>query len=398
MASVLTSVTVDNASTDDLREAWTKLSVLVPLIRLELSREPGQGLDYFKWIYKTPMSSHADAYDWNKKTCLYVEAATLQDLRAHAIKNDNLVSPAKVSGTCPVAILFLSPAGGDAHMPSTHCCMLTHHSITDGRSHWMVSLLTSALLILNTVDTDDCAVQILDKLFGLLGGELSVPDLTGYRWGTADVNKLPRPFQYASDLRRDGDTPPHDPMQILGDFQQKQQEAGPTCTFPNIEGHKPLTANWAHPQGAVITKSFKISRADYAAVHSYAKLHGSTATSWVTATAVLLMAKFNVTKDAKAVMIPAFPIDARWQLPIGRDKYYGLASELTNIFIHDVDNIREVLAQWENDDAVPSNFWKLTAQIKQEVEATKASASQIEDLSPATHGVSNSDTHSSFTA
>lgn len=156
-------------------------------------------------------------------------------------------------------------------------------------------------------------------------------------------------------------------------MEKKRQASGPPCLNPDIATRKLFVADWQNPDGPILIKVVKLSRSDYATIHKLAKAHGATVTSWMAVIIMLLQWKFNVNKEAKSVQIPWFPIDNRWRVDPSRGPYFGAAAEFITLYHQDLDVLRWTLHHLENsnEEQIPSQFWKIAAGVKSQVELAK---------------------------
>lgn len=204
---------------------------------------------------------------------------------------------------------------------------------------------------------------MIDLFLQLCAGEIVVDPAT-YGWGLDDIAKLPRPFHYAANLRKDGDVPPFDALEMIHKHIEDDTRLVPFAALPAVEDGAPSAA----VLDVAPVRYLTIKAEDYKLIHGEAKRHGSTASAWIGAVLTLLMYEFNTTQDAKTIRFPLLPVDARRHMPAGSAPYYGVAIGGGNVDMKDLPTISKALSELEQAGGIPSSFWRVAQDYKEGLE------------------------------
>lgn len=204
---------------------------------------------------------------------------------------------------------------------------------------------------------------MIDQFLQLCSGELVV-DPSTHRWGFDDIERLPRPFHYAANLRKDGDIPPFDALEMIHKHIEADTHLVPFAGFPSHPASIPSSA----VSEVAPIRYLSIKAEDYKILHVEAKRHGCTASAWVGAILTVLMFELNAVDEMKTIRFPLQPVDARRHMPLESPSYFGVAIGGGDVDMKDLETIAQAGKELSQPGGIPGSFWKVAQEYKDGLE------------------------------
>jgi hypothetical protein len=136
---MISTLSLKGASLTDVEDAWQRMPLLLPMLRMQLHRFDQEGKDELEFSYITPEEPDAELKKWKDRTLIVANGLSQEDIQAKAVRSRNDLRPPSKPGHSDVARLYVSQCE-----KSVHLVFLFQHAITDARGQWMVSELCSS--------------------------------------------------------------------------------------------------------------------------------------------------------------------------------------------------------------------------------------------------------------
>lgn len=131
---MISSFTITGATLSTVQDAWLKMAMLQPLVRMQLHRRPLEGRDNFEFSYKVPEDPNQELQEWQNRTYKFSSKLSRHHLQERAIEGRNELRPHGANGSSDVAHLYVSQDNAGIHLVFSF-----QHAVTDARGQWMVS-------------------------------------------------------------------------------------------------------------------------------------------------------------------------------------------------------------------------------------------------------------------
>lgn len=138
---MISSFTVNGVTLSIVQEAWLKMAMLQPLVRMQLHRRHLEGRDDFEFSYKVPEDPNQVLQEWHNRTYKPCSKLSRHHLQEKAIQGRNELRPQRENGSNDVAHLYASQDSAGVHLVFSF-----QHAVTDARGQWMVSKCTIRLI------------------------------------------------------------------------------------------------------------------------------------------------------------------------------------------------------------------------------------------------------------